>query len=308
MKKIFLTGASGMVGRNILEADWASNYDFIAPMLTERIDLFSYSSIKQILEKTKPDLVIHSAGLVGGIQANIKNPVGFLLHNLDIGRNVIIAAFETKVPNVINLGSSCMYPHDIIGPLSEDLILKGPLEPTNEGYALAKITIAKLCQYISKQYSGFRYKTIIPCNLYGRWDKFDRERSHMIPAIIAKIFDARERNLSEVEIWGDGLSRREFMYAGDLANFIGVAIEKFSELPQNINIGLGYDYTVTEYYYAISAAINWFGKFNYDITKPSGMARKLCDISLLKKFGWEAPTKLPEGIKKTLHFFEGLAK
>ena len=167
-----------------------------------------------------PDLIIHSAGLVGGIEANIKNPVDFLLKNTDMGINVISSAASLGIKNLINLGSSCMYPREASNPLTEDLILKGELEPTNEGYALAKIVAARLCEYINRQGLEKNYKTLIPCNLYGRHDKFSKTNSHLIPAVIRKIHEAKIAGSRTVTIWGDGSARREFMNAADLADFI----------------------------------------------------------------------------------------
>lgn len=302
METIFLTGGAGMVGSNIREAAWASKYKVVSPTIDE-LNLQDYAAVKYAIEKAKPSIIIHAAGRVGGIQANMQFPVEFLVENLDMGRNVVMAAMELGVPKLLNFGSSCMYPRNVSKPLTEDLILTGELEPTNEGYAVAKIAVAKLCQYITKQNSHLHYKTIIPCNLYGRWDKFDPQRSHMIPAVIAKIIGAQKKQQGEVEIWGDGLARREFMYAGDLANFIGVALEKFSELPPFINVGLGYDYSINEYYENAAKVLGWNGKFVHDLSKPAGMARKLCDVSLLNSFGWRAPTSLEEGLQKTIEFY-----
>jgi len=303
MRTILITGGTGMVGRNICESDWATRYNIIAPNRDE-LDLFDFHSVKTFIQKVKPEVIIHAAGRVGGIQANLEQPVEFLVENLDIGRNVVLAAIEARVPNLLNLGSSCMYPRNIMTPLMEEMILKGELEPTNEGYALAKIAIAKLCQFASKKNPELNYKTIIPCNLYGRWDKFDVKRSHLIPAVIAKLMMAKKENSMEVTIWGDGQARREFMYAGDLANFIGHAIEHFSELPELMNVGLGFDYSINDYYKNVANLVGWQGKFVHDLSKPSGMTRKLCDVNLLNKFGWKAPTSLEQGLAKTIDFFE----
>ena len=299
MKTILLTGAGGMVGRNILEARWANDYRIFSPTRTE-LDLLDFSAVKKTLNEVKPDFVIHAAGHVGGIQANIREPVKFLLDNLEMGKNVVVAAKETGVKNLLNLGSSCMYPRNLLTPLTEDKILSGELEPTNEGYAIAKIAVAKLCQFVTQTNPQLNFRTIIPCNLYGRWDKFDTQRSHMIPAVISKISHAIENDLSEVEIWGDGKARREFMYSGDLAEFIGQSLLRFTELPQYMNVALGYDYTINDYYQTISEILGWKGRFLHDLSKPAGMARKLCDVTLLNKFGWQAATSLREGLKQTV--------
>jgi GDP-L-fucose synthase len=221
-----------------------------------------------------------------------------------MGRNIIMASKENGVKYFLNMASSCMYPREGQNPLKEDLILKGELEPTNEGYAIAKVVATRLCEYIVKENPSLQYKTVIPCNLYGKHDKFSPENSHMIPAVIKKIYEAKQNNAKEIDIWGDGLARREFMYTGDLADFVFYALENFEKMPQNINVGLGFDYTIIEYYQAIADVIGFKGKFIYDLTKPIGMRQKLIDDSKLKQFGWKHQTTLLQGIKKTLDYFK----
>ncbi len=301
--KIFLTGGNGMVGKNILNYSEAKNFTFIHPSSKE-LNLQDYNAVDEFIKINKPDFIIHAAGLVGGIHANIANPVNFLMVNLDIGRNIILAAKNNNVKHFMNLASSCMYPRNAKNPLAEELILQGELEPTNEGYAIAKIVSTRLCEYISKEDSSFIYKTIIPCNLYGKYDKFSPEHSHMVPAVINKIQDAIINNKSEIDIWGDGLSRREFMYAEDLANFVFYAIANFEKMPQNLNVGLGYDYTINEYYSVIAKVLGYKGKFVHDLTKPVGMRQKLIDDTKLKQFGWKHSTSLEEGIEKTVDYFK----
>ena len=300
---IFLTGSTGMVGKNILEHPKASNHTFLTPLRSE-LNLEDQDAVNTYVAENKPDLVIHAAGLVGGIQANMANPVNFLIKNLDIGRNVIMASQQNRVKQVINLSSSCMYPREATNPLQEDLILKGELEPTNEGYALAKIVSTRLCEYINKEDDFFQYKTIIPCNLYGRHDTFSPQHSHMIPAVIKKIHDAVVTNENEVGIWGTGEARREFMFAEDLADFIFYAIDHFSDLPQNTNVGLGEDWTINEYYETVANVIGFKGNFVHDTTKPTGMMQKLIDDTKLRAFGWTAKTTLKDGIAKTYEFYK----
>jgi GDP-L-fucose synthase len=301
--KILITGGTGMVGKNILEHNASKNYTFISPTSNE-LNLLNYEKTYNYIKHNKPDFIIHAAGHVGGIQANIANPVNFLVKNTDIGRNTILAAFNNGVKNFLNLASSCMYPRNAKNPLKEDLILKGELEPTNEGYALAKIYATRLCEYIVKENPEFNYKTAIPCNLYGKYDKFSPHHSHMIPAVIKKIHDALKANQNTIEIWGDGMARREFMYAGDLADFIFYAIENYFNMPQNINVGLGYDYNINEYYKVIANIVGFKGNFIHNIDKPVGMKQKLIDNELLEKFGWEHKTSLEEGIQKTYNYFK----
>lgn len=301
--KVFLTGGNGMVGKNILNHTESKNHIFLSPSSKE-LDLQDYNAVNLFIENNKPDFIIHAAGLVGGIQANIANPVNFLLVNLGIGKNILLAAKNNNIKHFMNLASSCMYPRNAKNPLSEELILQGELEPTNEGYAIAKIVATRLCEYINKENPSFLYKTIIPCNLYGKFDKFSPEHSHMVPAVIKKIYEATINNKSEIDIWGDGLSKREFMYAEDLADFIFYAIANFEKMPQNINVGLGFDYTINQYYEAIAKVIGFEGTFVHDLTKPVGMKQKLIDDTKLKAFGWKHKTSLEEGISKTVDYFK----
>ena len=222
-----------------------------------------------------------------------------------IGLNILTASNDNGVVNFLNLSSSCMYPRDAINPLSENLILKGELEPTNEGYALAKITSTRLCEYICAENEQRKYKTIIPCNLYGRFDKFEPNHSHMIPAVIRKIDNAVKAGLSEIDIWGDGEARREFMYAEDFADFIFYAIDNFESMPQNLNIGLGSDHTINEFYQAIASVVGYTGSFKRDLSKPVGMRQKLIDNKKLTEFGWSHKTSLKVGIEKTYEFYLG---
>tara|TARA_B110000879_G_scaffold211901_1_gene306061 strand:+ start:1801 stop:2730 length:930 start_codon:yes stop_codon:yes gene_type:complete len=301
--KIFLTGGSGMVGRNILEHPSFEKYKFIAPT-SQQLNLLDRDAVKAFLCEEMPDLIIHSAGLVGGIQANIKSPLDFLQNNTYMGLNVISSAAAAGVRNLINLGSSCMYPRNAINPLDEDLILKGELEPTNEGYALAKIVAARLCEYIVREDLTKNYKTVIPCNLYGRHDKFGEANSHLIPAVIRKIHEAKLAGTKEVSIWGDGCARREFMTAKDLADFIYFAINRLEIMPQNINVGLGHDYSIRDYYNAVAVVVGFEGDFKYDLSKPIGMNQKLVDVSKLKSFGWTYKTELQDGIAEAYKFYK----
>ena len=297
-----LTGGSGMVGRNILEHPRAVDWSILAPSSFE-LDLTNAGLVTDYFATHQPDLVIHVAGQVGGIQANLAHPVAFLERNVAMGRNVIMCAYEAGVRNFLNLGSTCMYPRAAPSPLSEEMILTGELEPTNEGYALAKIMATRLCQYISRGEKGLQYKTLIPCNIYGRYDKFDPKHSHLLPAIIHKIHLAKQSGERTVEIWGDGKARREFMYAGDLADAVMKAASNFVALPQLMNCGLGHDYTINEYYETVAEVIGWDGEFTHNLSKPVGMKQKLCSTDRQKKWGWRAPTSIRDGIKITYDFY-----
>jgi GDP-L-fucose synthase len=300
--KILLTGSRGMVGKNILEHVSANDYQILTPSSSE-LNLLNRQEVQGYLSDNCPDMIIHAAGIVGGIQANIAEPVRFLVDNLQMGLNILMSAKEVGIKKLINLSSSCMYPRDAQNPLAEELILKGELEPTNEGYALAKVTSTRLCEYINKEDNSYQYKTVIPCNLYGRFDKFDPKHSHMIPAVINKIASAKLKGEAQIDIWGDGQARREFMYAGDLADFIFYAMTKFEEMPQNINVGLGHDYTINEYYKSIAEVIGFTGEFVHDLSKPVGMKQKLIDDAKLKEFGWVHQTELSDGLNKTYEFY-----
>lgn len=291
-----------MVGRNILEHSKSNEFEFLSPSRAE-LNLLDSSEVNSYFLEHKPEFVIHAAGVVGGIQANIKNPVNFLVDNMLMGINLITAARDNNIKSLLNLGSSCMYPRGVDSALNEDLILKGELEPTNEGYALAKVAAARLCEYIVRENSDLLYKTVIPCNLYGKYDKFDINNSHMIPAVIRKLANAVKDGVTNIDIWGDGEARREFMYAEDLAEFIFYAIDNFSQMPQNLNVGLGHDYSINEYYTAIAKIVGYSGSFEHDLTKPVGMRRKLIDSTLLTKFGWQSKTDLNTGIAKTYQYF-----
>ena len=301
--KILLTGGSGMVGKNILNYSKFNKLQIVSPSSNE-LDLTNYKAVDKFIKLVKPDLIIHAAGKVGGIQSNIKYPVDYLVKNLDIGRNLILAADFNNVTRFLNIASSCMYPKNAENPLKEEAILNGSLEPTNEGYALAKIVSTKLCEYISKEKSNVMYKTLIPCNLYGKYDKFDPSNSHMLPAVIRKIHLAKLNKKAEVEIWGNGKARREFMYAGDLADFVYLASQRIDELPQNINVGIGHDYSILDYYKTVANVIGYKGQFKFDLTKPTGMKQKLIDNSRQLKFGWKSETSLKEGIKNTYSYFK----
>lgn len=302
--KILITGANGMVGHNIADK-FSDYYNNILTPSRKELNLLDINITREYIAKYKPDFIIHCAGKVGGIQANILNPVDFLYENMIIGFNLINEAKKVGIPNLINLGSSCMYPADYDGFLTENMVLSGKLEPTNEGYAIAKCSCAKLCSYISSR-NNLKYKTIIPCNLYGKYDKFDINKAHMIPSAINKIEYAIQHRLPTVSIWGDGKTRREFMYADDLADFILFAIKNFEYMPDIINCGLGKDYSIDEYYQTIGHVLGYTGEFTHDLSKPVGMKRKVVDISLQTQLGFIPKTPLKEGIIKTYEYYKSI--
>jgi len=302
MKKIFLTGSTGMVGRNICEYFLNSDFEMFTPSSKE-LNLINFSDVKNYLSKIKPDLVIHCAGIVGGIQANINNNLKSFNSNLDLGLNVIRASYDLKITKLINLGSSCFYPSNYDRPLKESDLFTGKLEPTNEGYALSKLAILKLCEFINNENEIFQYKTIIPCNLYGKYDSFNESKSHLIAAIIKKLHDANKNNNETIDIWGSGKVRREFLYCEDLAKFIFYVTNNFDKIPNLINFGLNNDKTVLNYYTEIANILNIKTKFRLDKTKPEGIKRKLLDTKILKSINWGEFTPFEAGIKETYKYF-----
>ncbi len=300
--RIFLAGVGGLVGRNFLEHPAVGEFEVLSPSSGE-LNLLDFAATKSYFERHRLDIIIHAAGRVGGIQANVRQPVRFFLDNLDLGRNVVWAAFSAGVKRLLNLGSSCMYPRDAANPLKEEMILQGELEPTNEGYALAKIAAARLCEYITRENPEYLYKTVIPCNLYGRHDRFDPSRSHLVAAAIHKLHEAKISGVNNVEIWGDGRARREFMYAGDLAECLVEAVRRFDSLPDTINVGVGTDLAIDEYYERVAEVVGYRGTFSHNYAQPTGMTRKLLNISRSQEWGWRAKMPLEEGLRKTYSFY-----
>ncbi len=300
--KLMLTGATGMLGRNIMEHPYAADWTILAPSSSE-LDLMESKKVEAFIDNHKPQIIVHAAGLVGGIQANIENPISYLDQNLVIGRNVIIGAYKYGVRKLINISSTCIYPRFAQNPLKESDILTGELEPTNEGYALAKIISTRLCQYVRKESKTCDYKTLIPCNLYGKYDNFGTKNSHLLAAIISKIHRAKVKEEDSVEIWGDGSARRQFMFAEDFASAVLKAASDIAAIPDVMNIGPPEDFSVDDFYRTAARAMNWEGNFRHNLSKPTGMAQKLASIKLQDKWGWRPNTDLELGIKKTYEHY-----
>ena len=293
--KILVTGAAGMVGRNLLADPRSRRHLILAPSRNE-LDLTDSIACDAYLVRERPDLVVHLAAVVGGLQAHIDTPAPFLADNLAIGLNLLTAARRSGTPRLINIASSCMYPRDRLGALREDQLLTGPLEPTNEGYALAKIAAWKLTQAFGRETPGRCWRTLIPPNLYGPHDRYDPARSHLLAAAIAKIDHALSIGAPEVEIWGDGTARREFMFAGDLADFIWRFHDRLEDLPETLNVGVGEDVTVNDYYRTVAAVMGYRGGFRHDLGRPVGMRRKLLDVTGQARLGWRPATHLLDGV------------
>lgn len=300
MSRILVTGGSGFVGKNLLAHPGLAKHEVFAPNRAQ-MNLSIPSMIDFVISANKPDIIVHLAGHVGGIQDNINDPVGFLFDNLQMGINVVMAAKNRGVKKLINLGSSCMYPVDAPQPFKEESLLTGRVEPTNEGYALAKLTILRLCQYLNRE--GFAYKTLIPPGIYGPHANFDGDKAHLVCAVMARLHRAKLEGAPCVPIWGDGTARREFIFAPDLADCIVRAIDEFDSLPEVMNVGRGRDFTVDEWVRGIAEIVGYEGEFTHDPSKPSGQARKVMDISKAIDWGWIYDDTLPGSLRATYDWY-----
>lgn len=301
--RILLTGGSGMVGRALLRcAAGRDGIELVAPTRSD-YDLSDTRATAAMIRDIAPEAVIHGAARVGGIHANVADPAGFLVDNMAVALNTIDAARKGGVRRLIYLGSSCMYPKDLERPLREEDVLTAPLEPTNEGYALAKIAGARLATYIARQ-DGLAYRTVIPSNLYGPGDSFDPQRSHLVAAVIAKTVAAVRDHAASIEIWGDGMARREFLYVDDLAGFVLDHIVHSERLPDMINVGAGGDHSVNDYYRVVADLAGFRGEFRHDLARPTGMKQKLMDSTKAQALGWRPATDLRAGLQKTIAFYE----
>lgn len=299
---VLLTGANGMLGSGILRKLDYKNSKVLSPS-SELLDLRDPLATLAYIKSNNVETIIHCAAKVGGIAANVNQPADFILTNLQIDISLLSAARQHKVRNLVYFGSSCMYPRNATQPMNESAILTGPLEPTNQGYALAKISATEVISSVQKQ-DLLNWKVLVLSNLYGPRDNYNPRSSHLIAAIIAKIHDARQRKLSEVEIWGSGNSRREFTFVDDVAEFVVSQIDKIPQWEPVMNLGSGVDYTINEYYHLVSEIMGYQGRFVHDLSKPDGMPKKLMDSSLAKKLGWSPRTNLGLGLKQAIDWFE----
>jgi GDP-L-fucose synthase len=301
--KIVVTGSGGMLGSAILRSlNSREEHDAIG-LTRADVDLTNRAAVEAAMKELNPQLVIHAAAKVGGIQANIDQPIEFLNTNIEIDSNVILSSLSAGVSGFIYVGSSCMYPRDYRQPLVEADILRGELEPTNEGYALAKIVGARLCEYASKS-KGVSYRTIIPSNLYGPRDNFNPTTSHLLASVIRKVHEAKVSGSELIDVWGSGEARREFTFIDDLANWLSSAISKVEHLPQYLNLGFGHDYSVNDYYRAAMQVIEYEAELRHDHSRPEGMRRKLMDSSLARQVaGWNPQTNIEKGIEMTYKWY-----
>jgi GDP-L-fucose synthase len=302
MESVLITGASGMLGSSIKQQAIAKNWNFLAPTRNE-LDLSDAKSTFDFVRDNKIKTVIHCAAKVGGIQANINHPADFILDNSRIDVSVINACRTARVSKFIYFGSSCMYPRLIRQPMLESDILSGALEPTNEGYALAKIVAAKSVQSVARQ-DGLDWRVLILSNLYGPGDNFDIESSHLIPAVIRKVHFALKQGFDSIDIWGDGQARREFTYVQDVAEFVVNSISQAGNWDLLMNVGIGIDYSINEYYEFVGELLGFTGTFVNDLDRPEGMRQKLMDSSLARKHGWDPKTDLKQGLERTIKWFK----
>ncbi len=295
--KLFIAGHQGMVGGALVRRFASEPGVTLLTRSRRELDLTNQAAVETFYAAEKPDVAIIAAAKVGGIYANSTCPAEFLFDNLAIASNTIHGAYRAGVKRLLFLGSSCIYPKLAPQPMPEDSLLTGPLEPTNEAYAIAKITGLKLAQFYRKQY-GVCYHSAMPTNLYGPGDNYHPQNSHVLPALIRRFDEAREAGRAEVVAWGTGSPRREFLHVDDLAEACAFLLGLASP-PDLINVGIGTDVSIRELTELVAAVVGYRGKITWDATKPDGTPRKLMDVSRLTALGWRAKTALREGVEKT---------
>jgi GDP-L-fucose synthase len=299
--KIYIAGHTGLVGSAIQRKLKEQGYSNIIGRTREELDLERQTQVEPFFEEQRPEYVFLAAARVGGIFANNSFPAEFIYSNIMVQTNVIHSAYRTGVKKLLFLGSSCIYPKHCPQPMKEEYLLTGPLEPTNEPYALAKIAGIRTCQSYNRQY-GTNYISVMPTNLYGPNDNFDLETSHVIPALIRKFHEAKIESDSSVTIWGTGSPRREFLHVDDLADACIFLMNHYDESDM-INIGCGEDISIAELALLIKDIIGYTGNIEYNVDKPDGTPQKLLDVSKLKGLGWQPKLSLREGIKKTYEWY-----
>jgi GDP-L-fucose synthase len=299
--RIYVAGHQGLVGSAVLRSLQRRGFENLIVRMHRDLELTEQGAVRQFFDATRPQIVIMAAARVGGIRANETYPALFLRDNLLIQNNVIDAAYRSGVEKLVFLGSSCIYPKMAPQPIKEDYLLTGPLEPTNEWYAVAKIAGVKMCQAYRREY-GFNAIASMPTNLYGPGDNFDLQNSHVLPALVRKFHEAKSRGDKSVEIWGTGTPRREFLHVDDLADAILYLLQHYDGEPI-VNIGWGQDVTIRELAEMVMSAIGYTGALTFDPTKPDGTPRKLLDVSRLQDLGWCPRISLRTGIAATYEWF-----
>jgi GDP-L-fucose synthase len=298
---VFVAGHRGLVGSAVVRALRRQGYDDLLLRTREEVDLTDDRVVRDFLASERPDLVIDAAARVGGILANDSYPADFIRDNLRIQTNLIQYAFEAGVGKFVFLGSSCIYPKMAPQPMAEDALLTGPLEPTNECYAVAKIAGIKMCQAYRRQY-GFDAICLMPTNLYGPGDNFDLETSHVLPALIRKFHEAKQRGDESVPVWGTGNPRREFLYVDDLADAVVFLAGNYSD-ERIVNVGVGEDIRIGDLAELVADVVGYHGALEFDPSKPDGTPRKLLDVSRLSALGWQAKWSLRDGITATYDWY-----
>lgn len=308
--KIFVAGHNGMVGSAIVRNLQAAGYDNVLTRGKHELDLLSQQSVRDFMQAEKPDYVVLAAAKVGGIMANNTYPAEFIYQNLMIEANVVHEAYSAGVTQLLFLGSSCIYPKLVEQPMQESALLTGELEPTNEPYAIAKIAGIKLCESYNRQY-GTDYRSVMPTNLYGPYDNFHLENSHVIPALIRKFHDAKLSNAESVEVWGTGKAMREFLHVDDMAaacvHVMNLPQEQYQSVTEpmlsHINVGTGVDVTIRELAETVGKVVGFEGRLDFDATKPDGTPRKLMDGAKLTQLGWAAEYDLERGMAHAYQWF-----
>jgi GDP-L-fucose synthase len=295
--KVYVAGHLGLVGSAVVRNLKKNGYADPIVKSRKELDLRDLSAVRAFFQATRPEMVIAAAAKVGGIQANHRYPVEFLLDNLTIQNNLISQCYDNGIKKLLFLGSSCIYPKYATQPISEEALLTGPLEPTNEPYAIAKIAGIKLCQSYARQY-GANFISAMPTNLYGPGDDFDLEHSHVLAALLRKTHEAKVTGKNEVTVWGTGTPRREFLHCDDLADALRFLLETYNA-PEIINVGCGSDVTILELAEIICRVVGFQGKLVFDTSKPDGTPRKLLNTRKLETLGWKPRIGLEEGIADT---------
>ena len=301
--KIYVAGHRGLVGSAIVRALIAQGFTNLITRTSKELDLTNQVAVSEFFAAEKPEYVFLAAAKVGGIMANKNYPAEFIYQNLQIQNNVIENAHKNDVKKLLFLGSSCIYPKMAPQPIKEEYLLSGPLEPSNDAYALAKIAGIKMCQSYNTQY-GTNYISVMPTNLYGENDNFDLETSHVLPALIRRFDEAKTNNLPSVTLWGSGTPMREFLYVDDLADACVHLMQTYDHSNEIVNIGTGEDVTIKELAETIAATVGYTGTLEWDTTKPDGTPRKLLDVSKLHSLGFKHKISLEDGIKKTYRWYK----
>jgi GDP-L-fucose synthase len=298
--KIYVAGHRGLVGSALVRRLRAAGYTNIIIRGRAELDLTHQAAVNQFFQQDRPDHVFMAAAKVGGIHANSIYPAEFIFQNLVIETNVIHAAYQHRVKKLLFLGSSCIYPRLAPQPMKEKYLLTGLLEPTNEPYAIAKIAGIKLCSAYHRQY-GANFFSVMPTNLYGPGDNYDLENSHVLPALLRKMHEAKKRRDKEVVVWGSGTPRREFLYCEDMADACVYLMERYgaSEIGEFVNLGVGKDIAIRELASVVAEIVGFPGQLIFDATRPDGAPQKLLDVSRLHALGWHAKIGLEEGLEKT---------